>query len=65
MKKILYIFLFVIFISSIAAASASDANETIITDNIQDNIHPNSDESLNPETNDDEFDIPFIKAISS
>ena len=29
MKKILYILLFVIFISSIAAAGASDANETM------------------------------------
>ena len=56
MKKILYILLFLIFISSIAAAGASDANETIITENIQDTIRPNSDESENPETNDDEFD---------
>ena len=57
MKKILYILLFLIFISSIAAAGASDANETIIAENIQDTIRPNSDESENPETNDDEFDL--------
>lgn len=55
MKKILYILLFVIFISSVAAVSASDVNETITTDNIQDNIL-SSDESSNPETNDNELE---------